>query len=145
LDYGERWGDSAPAERLASFGEFERRWEDIVEHGDERERKCLAVASNALLGFRAEHRPVFWRVLIAQARLYQALLRTRSDGFSLPTTAREWTLLMELDHPERFQWKSARLDAPTLEETCAVTDVYLRRMVDDAHVTPKRALSTVQV
>jgi hypothetical protein len=50
--------------------------DSCVQDGDKRGLKHLAAASDALLGFRSDHPPVFWRVLIAQARLYQAPLRT---------------------------------------------------------------------
>jgi hypothetical protein len=69
------------SQRLASFGEFEQLWQESVDRGDERACKTLAIASNALLlRFRPDERPVFWRVLIAQARLYQALIRTKADA-----------------------------------------------------------------
>jgi hypothetical protein len=127
--------ETGGAQRLASFGEFESRYGYVVAHGDESEKKTLAVASNALLEFRPDLRPVLWRMLIAQARLYQALLRTRLDGFRVPTTDGDWQSLLVLGQPEGFGWKVQVAGAPALAETVAVTDAYLRRVVVDARTT----------
>jgi hypothetical protein len=120
------------SERPATFGEFEKRWADIVVRGDEQARKTLAVASNALLGFTPKDRPILWRMLITQARLYQALLRTREDAFCVPTSQKAWKELLILRDREHFEWTHPTPDAPNLEETIAVTDIYLARMIEDA-------------
>ena len=72
------------AERLTTFGEFEQLYRRVVADGPEEDRKTLAVAANAFLGFRPETRPVYWRILIVQARLYQALIRTKGEPFHVP-------------------------------------------------------------
>jgi hypothetical protein len=119
------------SQRLASFGEFEQLWQESVERGDERACKTLAIASNALLRFRPDERPVFWRVLIAQARLYQALIRTKADGFGAPESTEEWMALLALEYPERFDWKTEIPGAPSLTQTLAITDSYFASMLEE--------------
>jgi hypothetical protein len=121
--------ESASGGRLASFGEFEVLWHDSVANEDERRCKTLAVASNALLNFRPQERPVFWRVLIAQARLYQALVRTRADGFSVPTSLEAWDALLSLEDPASFDCSRDIPDAPRIAETIDVTSRYLRAAI----------------
>ncbi|MDQ0373932.1 hypothetical protein [Cellulomonas humilata] len=119
--------------RLLSFGEFETLCVDLYQgSGEEYQRKALAVAANALYQFRARDRPVYWRMLIAQARLYQALLRTRSPSFRVPDG--NWDFLFHLEDSGGFEWR----DNPgrPLEETLAVTNVYLTEHV----VSPWRSL-----
>jgi hypothetical protein len=128
---------SDDSQRLASFGEFEQRWDTCLQADDERGRKHLAAASNALLGFRPDHRAVYWRVLIAQARLYQALLRTKADGFAVPDSTEAWTRLLALSHSERFEWKSDLPGARALAETLSVTDRYFSAMLEDSQLTTR--------
>ena len=78
--------------RLVSFGEFERFYEKVLENGEEWQRKDLAVASNPLVSFQPEDRPVYWRLLMVQACLYQALLRTSRDHSFLAQKKRGWTI-----------------------------------------------------
>jgi hypothetical protein len=116
---------SAPEGRLMSFGEFERLYEEVFQRGAERDRKTLAVASNALYRFSPNERPVFWRILIAQARLYQALLRTRAGGFNVPRDRSDWRTLLRLEDSERFTVSSGGPHAASLKELLQVTDHYL--------------------
>jgi hypothetical protein len=120
---------SSGHERPMSFGEFERCYQQILQDGEEEERKTLAVAANPLTGFRPIERPVVWRMLIVQARLYQALLRTRAEDFQIPTTKSEWQALLLLDNPQEFEWEQQDPGIPALRETLRVTDEYLERFV----------------
>jgi hypothetical protein len=121
-------GDSAH-ERLASFGEFELLYADALSGDEPRTRKSLAAAANPLMGFRPADRPVYWRILIAQARLYQALIRTRHAGFESPRTTQEWTMLLELENRDEFEWSDEARDAPGLDETLGAVDLYLKERV----------------
>jgi hypothetical protein len=113
--------------RLVSFGEFERRYVDVLENGEEKKRHALAIASNPLMTFSPEKRPVYWRMLIAQACLYQAILRVPQVS-SWPSTESEWMNELRLEHAEEFEWKSPT-SAPTLDETLGATQDYLRQYV----------------
>jgi hypothetical protein len=117
--------------RVATFGEFEELYDRIAASGTEMERKNLAVATNAFLGFRPETRPVFWRVLIVQARLYQALMRTKESEFRQPESSGDWDELFRLEDQELFWWKGEINGAPDLTETISVSDTYLREAFHD--------------
>lgn len=115
--------------RVISFGEFEKLYGEIFLDPGEDRRKSMAAAANALHCFRPADRPVFWRMLIAQARLYQGLLRSRSTTFRVPRSSREWDDLLRLEEPESFRWRSPDDAGAPLEETLAVTDRYLQAKV----------------
>ena len=134
----------APA-RVASFGEFERTYIEIFDDATEERRKAAAAGANALHLFRPSDRPVFWRMMIAQARIYQSLLRTRTANFEVPRSTEEWDALMRLDRPEDFKWRSAGNDGASLEETLAVTGTYLRAKVIDPWDRQHPAMSKARV
>jgi hypothetical protein len=115
--------------RLIGFGEFERLYEQVFTDTDEYRRKTLAAAANSIYRFRPRDRPVFWRVLIAQARLYQALLRTRTTSFEVPTNDASWRSLLRLDDQPEFAWRDRHASGAPLEETLRITDEYLAKYV----------------
>jgi len=128
LDLLSTEGSDSDSPRLISFGEFERLYGNILQDGEEWQRKDLAVASNPLVSFRPESRPVYWRMLITQACLYQALLRASRDHSFFPVTEDTWLECLRLENPNDFRWKAAG-HTPVLNDTLhAVTD-YLRRYV----------------
>jgi len=120
--------------RVISFGEFEELYDKIATSGTDMERKNLAVATNALLGFRPETRPVFWRLLIVQARLYQALMRTKDAAFRQPESSDDWQQLFRLEQQDAFRWKAEIEGAPDFDETLSVSDAYLRERFHDWYV-----------
>jgi hypothetical protein len=124
---------------LLSFGEFERLYGRVYEEGDEWQRKALAVASNPLVSFAPEARPVYWRMLIAQACLYQALLRTRQgeDEFSGQDTEGEWMRLLRLEDEADFRWKG-ETEAPSLAITLDAAQSYIHRYVVAPRVSSSR-------
>jgi hypothetical protein len=61
--------------RLATFGEFERRFLHAAAAGGDDE-KLLGVFANPLFDYSPNERPVFFRLLAVQAALYRALFRT---------------------------------------------------------------------
>jgi hypothetical protein len=69
--------DAAGASQLISREAFRNRYKELFDHGSDSAQQALGLAANALYGFTPEARPVFWRMLIIQARLHYALLRTR--------------------------------------------------------------------
>lgn len=88
-------GDSDQG-RVVSFGEFERLYGEMFDDPDETRRKSVAAASNALHRLRPADRPVFWRMMIAQARLWSptatwtATSANRGSGSMKPSRARCW-------------------------------------------------------
>jgi hypothetical protein len=113
--------------RLCSFGEFERNYEHIQNEGKDWERKALGIASNPLVSFRPEKRPVYWRMLIAQACLYQALLRTLRDSY-YPASEEDWIQYLRLEDENDFTWKQEG-HIPKLNETLEAATGYLHRYV----------------
>ena len=104
-------------ERVISFGEFERFYQEIFLDQDEMRRKVVAAAANAIYCFRPKDRPVFWRMLIAQARLYQALARSRSNALTIPDSESAWLEYLRLEDQREFSWRGSESGAP-LAETC---------------------------
>jgi hypothetical protein len=120
---------TVPGTRLMSFGEFERFYSDVFHGDDDRLKKTLAVAANAIYRFRPADRPVFWRMLIVQARLYQALLRTRERGFTVSTDRTRWLELTRLEDRDEFEWHCGANGGASLGEVLRVTDTYLHERV----------------
>jgi hypothetical protein len=115
--------------RLMGFGEFELLYEDVFNDADERRRKMLAAAANAMYRFRPPDRPVFWRMMFAQARIYQTLLRTKGHSFVVPFDAEGWQALLRLEGESDFDWREGAPAGRPLKETCAVTTEYLAHTV----------------
>jgi hypothetical protein len=113
--------------RVVTFGEFEELYITVAATGSEIDRKNLAVAANALLGFRPEKRPVFWRMMIVQARLYQALMPTKEPDFRPPQSGLDWEDLLRLDDQERFRWRTPIPGAPDLEGTLPLAATISKR------------------
>lgn len=129
------------ADRLMSFGEFERRYQTIYTSGEEAERKSLAAATNPFFKFRISDRPVYWRMLLVQARLYQALLRTRRSDFQVPTDDSTWRTLLHLERSPELLAHGSEAEEALPATTLSATDAYLRvRVVEPwiaSHVLPR--------
>jgi len=121
-------------DRLASYGEFEQAYEAARLADSVRDRKTLAAAANPLLNFRPSDRPVFWRMLIAQACLYDAILKARSDAFETPTTKSQWDRLLTLRQPHAFDWRGDASGAPDIDETLGAVRSYLDERVITPHL-----------
>jgi hypothetical protein len=105
---------------LMSFGEFEALYDKIYHSGEERDRKSLATATNSIYGFTPQARPVLCRMLMGQAGLYQALVRTRSSTIPTPRDPAGWRALVEIENLDRFRLPGRELDAPMGVELSAV-------------------------
>jgi hypothetical protein len=120
--------------RPASFGQFEQVYFDSLADPTEERRKTIAAGANSLYRFRPVDRPVYCRILIAQARLYQALGRTRRPDFSVPSTAAAWAELLHLEG-EFFKSTEHNPAAVPMHELLAASDDYLQRHVTNAWAT----------
>ncbi|HYX71882.1 MAG TPA: hypothetical protein VE732_03870, partial [Nitrososphaera sp.] len=69
--------DATGTAQLVSREAFRNRYKELFDHGSDSAQQVIGLAANALYGFTPEARPVSWRMLIIQARLHYALLRTR--------------------------------------------------------------------
>jgi hypothetical protein len=72
--------ESAP--RIMTYGEFEDLYLKIYRTGNQEEQKTLGVAANALYDFTPYDRPVFWRIIMAQVHLHNALRRSIPDDIA---------------------------------------------------------------
>ena len=69
------------------------------------------------MNFHPKTRPVLWRILITQAHIYQALLRTREMKISAPDDRFAPSLLKPISEEDRltFDWRQ-RSEEATDEE-----------------------------
>jgi hypothetical protein len=129
-------------DRLMTFGEFERRYQSIYESGEESERKSLAAATNPFFRFQMEDRPIYWRMLMAQARLYQALLRTHRLDIEVPADDQDWRRILRLDDSAALRSCGSGARQSTQTTALSATDAYLRTRVvrpwTATHVHPAR-------
>jgi hypothetical protein len=65
--------------RIKSFGEFEQEFFGKGNHTETSEKNEFEVFITLFSFFHPRTRPVLWRVLIAQAYLYNAIIHVRSD------------------------------------------------------------------
>jgi hypothetical protein len=117
--------DPASGPRLRSFGEFE---EDSLNEATP-VRKALKRMEYLLVNFHPATRPVFWRILVAQAHIYLALLQTRAgadEGVaavpSIPARERQ-----------AFDWRQQGEnvgDQAVLVEPFAAAEGYLRERLN---------------
>jgi len=63
---------------LRSVQEFRSVYRNVHRSGDRKNQQTLGLLANALYGFTPKTRPVFWRLLICWARIYQAVLGNTS-------------------------------------------------------------------
>ncbi|MFL6843724.1 MAG: hypothetical protein ACJ8ER_02450 [Allosphingosinicella sp.] len=89
--------------RVMTFGEFEDLYMSVYKSNDVARQKTLGVFANPLYGFTPDERPVFWRLLLVQAHIHQALTRpipaTIEKERRSPGTLRAY---LNLARPERF-------------------------------------------
>jgi hypothetical protein len=92
--------DSNGIMRCMSFGEFER-----IYKGDTKFDAFIELFQN----FHPKMRPVLWRILIDQAHIYKALLRTREMKLTSSKERQTAKLLAPLSEKERldFDWRQS--------------------------------------
>jgi hypothetical protein len=93
---------SEPSGRIRSYGEFEAEYS----REDSAVRRAVERIGYLFEGFHPGRRPVLWRVLVAQAHLYRALLETW-EGRQLAEDLQRLTAFADL--PEKpFDWRGAQ-------------------------------------
>jgi hypothetical protein len=116
--------------RLMSYGQFEKEYEDPTSPT----RGNFKPLQQILFDFHPERRPVLWRVFIAQAHLYQALLRTAEWKFSHRAAALTPLGPMAAADRQRLDWRrdgkgagrASDSDKVVLEEPFDVALGYLK-------------------
>ncbi|HVG31664.1 MAG TPA: hypothetical protein VM911_01230 [Pyrinomonadaceae bacterium] len=112
--------------RCMTYGEFEAEYfqEDGV-------AESFSIVAELFHDFHPKTRPVLWRILIAQAHIYEALIRTRES--KLAKSGENITaLLMPISETEKdkFEWRDGHVSATDEEAIIQPFDVahkYLRK------------------
>ncbi|MFD4432286.1 hypothetical protein [Nocardia sp. NPDC058497] len=76
------------AGRAATAAEFEKQYLELFDLTRDARHKCLGLFCNPLYNFRAEDRPIYWRILLCQLLIYRRLARRSrmpSDVLMTPT------------------------------------------------------------
>ncbi len=81
---------------IVSRIDFQTKYRRIYNGNKSQSQQNIGLAANALYGFCPQDRPVYWRLLIIQAILYQAITRSKDNSISQPNSKEE---LLELFRP----------------------------------------------
>ena len=76
--------------------DFQAKYRRIYNGNKSQSQQNIGLAANALYGFCPRDRPVFWRLLIIQALLYKAIIRSQDNSIGQPRDEEE---LFELFRP----------------------------------------------
>ncbi len=100
--------------RCMSFGEFEDIYNDPDKTGK------FDAFRDVFMNFHPKTRPVLWRILITQAHIYQALLRTREIKISASDDRYAPRLLKPISEEARlnFDWRQRSEEATNEEVLC---------------------------
>jgi hypothetical protein len=92
-----------------------------------------------LMGFHPERKPVLWRVLVAQHRLYQAFLGTLTSEDGSPTL----DPVVAADFRE-LNWRKTEGDVveEDVRTTLIVADAYVRELIKEKVRVPGRTQAT---
>lgn len=118
-----------------SFGEFYTQYRN---KSPEVYEKFDPVAT-VILHFHPRTRPVFWRVLIAQAHIYQALMRSREMQMHQAAEPSPLVRRMEGGECALFDWRAGGDDAPEREVLAVPFEVaqeYLRKRMGELFLAP---------
>jgi len=95
------------------------QWVDTIERDEGDLRRWVDLAVNLFHNFHPRFRPVFWRVLLAQAHIHKAMMLTVEPGLpgtTLPPDA------IPLEDQRDFDWREPTTSASAEE---AVTDAFV--------------------
>jgi hypothetical protein len=112
---------------LISFGAF---WEGLTSASKIQEK--FSIFLDVFVRFHPRRRPILWRLLVAQARLFHALLQIRdaqSDGPDLMT--RE-IFKMPIEKASLFNWATNQEDRIAIQRADTVATLYLDTCVRDS-------------
>lgn len=121
--------DAAGNPQLMSYGHFEAAY--LEQRSELRNQFELVILP--LLRFHPKTRPVFWRMLVTQAHLYDTLLRAHGAAASDEATDRVLDLVRDLKR-ERFDWRgnpSEATDEEVLVQPFTVTRAYLETHLEN--------------
>ena len=118
-----------------SFGEFYTQYRD--ENSEIYER--FDPVATVILHFHPRTRPVFWRILVAQAHIYEALIRSREMQMRQAAEPAPLLRLIEGGEWAPFDWRAGEDEAPEREALAVPFEVaheYLKKRLGDLFVAP---------
>jgi len=120
-------GDSETDSSLKDIQDFRQTYRSVYRSSDRRNQQAIGLLANALYGFCPQDRPVYWRLWICIARLYQAVLgNTQFDpGQRQSEIGKVFEPVDRQVFPYGFQSTAAGF-YETSEVTLRATDQYLR-------------------
>lgn len=127
--------ESEGSQRCVTYGEFE-----AIYYQNHRVAESFNEVAELFHNFHPKTRPVLWRILIAQAHIYQALIRTRQ--LKLSQAGESVTpLLMPIPEVEkgRFDWRDDKVkasDEEVLIQPFDVSQEYLRKHLGEMFEIP---------
>jgi len=118
--------ESDGSQRCMTYGEF-----DAAYYQDHEVAESFNEVAELFHNFHPKTRPVLWRMLITQAHIYEALIRTRQLKLSQSRESAT-PLLMPISEVDksRFDWRDNKVNATTDEVMVQPFDVsqkYLRK------------------
>lgn len=114
------------SQRCMTYGEFESAY-----YEDDKVAESFVEVAELFHNFHPKTRPVLWRILIAQAHIYEALIRTRQ--LKLSQSGESVTPLLNAISGEakrKFDWRDGHVNATddeVLIQPFAVAQQYLRK------------------
>jgi hypothetical protein len=118
-----------------SFGEFYARYRSKSPEVYER----FDPVATVFLHFHPRTRPVLWRILVTQAHIYQALLRSREMQTLSAAETSPLVRPIEGDERKLFDWRGDGEDAAgpeALAEPFEVAHEYLRKRMGELFIAP---------
>lgn len=115
--------------QLKELDEFRRTYCALYRSGSRTDQQPMGILANPLFGFSVRERPVYWRLLVMQARLYSVLMGNTVVDLAL-ARPQDAELLFKPAQGDRFPFTGQPADAfEPAQVTRSVVEVYLQTFV----------------
>jgi len=111
---------------------FIQRYDQLFSQGSHQEQQAIGLSANALYGFTPKTRPVFWRILVIQARLYNVILHTTQRSLERPSSVAALQLLLTENKNNEFPYVWEYEESLTFEpfsQTSSASVEYINLLV----------------
>lgn len=125
-------GKAEPVYTVVSFGQFEQELEKVEE---EDYNSSLGVAKDIFLNFHPSTRPVLWRILITQSRIYKSITDVSYQKCIEVNTLINNLMNVSEEEIKEFDWRCGRREQDrkfNVEEPFNVAKTYLKLRVEPA-------------
>lgn len=112
IEFVESGNDSR---HILTRDEFSERYKSLYRSGTKSKQQALGLAANSLYGFTPATRPVYWRLLIIQSRLYHAFMKISLDDMDKPVTSQNIASLFALSPEDEFPFGKVSLECERFE------------------------------